>query len=226
MAKRRDVNVYFNTNSDAEDAPAVAATKPRRRARRAKRAFDIFCILVILPVVLLVLALAAVAIKTTSRGPVLFVQTRYGVGRVPFRVFKLRSMTVAEDGEAFRQARKGDARITRVGALLRKTSFDELPQVFNVLRGDMSLVGPRPHPTRLDDEFAPKIFGYNRRFDVMPGITGLAQVRGQRGETDTTQKMQARIDSDIEYVETCSLWLDVVILLRTTWVVVSQRNAG
>ncbi|WP_143033531.1 sugar transferase [Roseicitreum antarcticum] len=192
----------------------------------SKRVFDTTCILLMLPVVGLILALAAAAIKLTSRGPVLFVQHRYGAGRVPFKVFKLRTMRVLEDGDAFRQACKGDARITPVGRFLRKASIDELPQVFNVLRGDMSLVGPRPHATRMDDEFATLIPGYNRRFEVVPGITGLAQVRGQRGVTDTLDKMQARIASDIEYVETHGFWRDLGILLRTLLVVLGQRNAG
>ncbi|MDO9526944.1 MAG: sugar transferase [Gemmobacter sp.] len=218
--------MYSNANSDVEADHAASFPDTRSAVTLSKRALDVLCIVAILPLVLLILGFAAIDIKITSPGPILFVQHRYGVGRVPFRVFKLRSMTVTEDGAAFRQARKGDARITRVGAFLRKTSIDELPQVFNVLHGDMSLVGPRPHPTKLDDDFAQKILGYNRRFAVMPGITGLAQVRGHRGETDTLEKMQARIDSDIEYVETRGFWMDLVIIIRTALVVVSQRNAG
>ena len=218
--------MYLNTNSVAEDAHTLSFPEARPAVPLSKRVLDTVCILAILPLVLLILAIAAIAVKLSSPGPVLFVQNRYGVGRARFRVLKLRTMTVTEDGAAFRQAQKGDARITRVGAFLRKTSIDELPQVFNVRRGDMSLVGPRPHPTKLDDDFALKIPAYNRRFAVMPGITGLAQVRGQRGETDTLEKMQARIDSDIEYVETRSLWTDIIIMLRTVLVVFSQRNAG
>jgi putative colanic acid biosynthesis UDP-glucose lipid carrier transferase len=190
-----------------------------------KRVFDIAVTLLALPFLLPILAIAAVAIKITSPGPVLFKQHRYGLGRKRFKVFKLRTMTVAEDGTEFRQATRNDARVTRVGAFLRRTSIDELPQVFNVLFGDMSLVGPRPHPTKLDDDFAVVIPGYTRRFMALPGITGLAQVRGQRGETDTIEKMQARVDSDVEYAENHSLWLDFKILVQTVFVVLSQRNA-
>ena len=191
----------------------------------AKRTFDLLVCLCLLPFVLPVLAVCAVAIKLTSRGPVLFTQTRYGIGRQPFRVFKLRTMTVAEDGASFRQATRNDARVTRVGHYLRKTSLDELPQIFNVLRGDMSIIGPRPHPTKLDDDFAKIIPDYNRRFEAVPGITGLAQVRGYRGETDTVEKMRNRVNSDIEYVETRTFWLDIKILFGTVATVISSRNA-
>jgi putative colanic acid biosynthesis UDP-glucose lipid carrier transferase len=222
--------MYVNNDSSAQDTdiglfPETAIIR-RPAAPLSKRVLDVLCILLILPLALPVLAIAALAIKATSRGPILFTQHRYGLGRVPFRVYKLRSMSVAEDGDAFRQARKGDTRITPVGAFLRKTSIDELPQLLNVLRGDMSLVGPRPHPTKLDNDFAQAIPGYNRRFAVMPGITGLAQVRGHRGETDTLEKMRVRVESDIEYVDTRSLWMDILIMMRTTLVVASQRNAG
>lgn len=205
---------------------ATADAQAPVAAPLSKRTFDIACILLMLPVVVVVVTLAALAIKLTSPGPVLFMQHRYGRGRVPFRVFKLRTMRVIEDGVAFRQACKDDTRITRVGAFLRKTSIDELPQMFNVLRGDMSLVGPRPHATKMDDDYAALIPGYNRRFEVMPGITGLAQVRGQRGVTDTLEKISARIASDIEYVETCGFWRDMTIMLRTFLVVVGRHNAG
>lgn len=208
----------------SETVGAFALSIPRKPPA-AKRALDIACILATMPVVAPVLLMAALAIKLTSRGPVLFTQVRYGLGRETFRIFKLRTMTVAEDGVAFRQATKNDSRVTRVGAFLRRTSIDELPQAFNVLFGQMSLVGPRPHPTRLDDDFAAVIPNYNQRFEVMPGITGLAQVRGFRGETDTIEKMQARIDSDIEYTRTWSFLADIAILFKTVVVVASQRNA-
>lgn len=216
--------MYAEDNQRLTYAPTD--TDVSRTASLPKRAFDIFCVLLMLPFVMVVIALAAVAIKLTSPGPVLFAQHRYGKGRVPFRVFKLRTMRVLEDGVSFRQACKDDARITPVGNFLRKTSIDELPQVFNVLRGDMSLVGPRPHATKMDDDYAARIPGYNRRFEVMPGITGLAQVRGQRGVTDTMDKITSRIASDIEYVDNNGFWGDLGILLRTVLVVLERRNAG
>ena len=191
----------------------------------AKRVLDIFFVFLSLPMILPLLAIAAVAVKMSSPGPVLFAQNRYGLGRVPFRILKLRTMTVTEDGATFRQVTKGDPRITRVGAFLRKTSIDELPQVFNVLLGEMSLVGPRPHATKMDDEFSKKIDRYNLRFNVLPGITGLAQVRGHRGETDTLDKMAARIESDVEYVQTQSLMLDLYVIFQTFLVVLRQKNA-
>ncbi len=221
--------MYLPTNTELADFQAVSVPGTRRKTAAkpplSKRALDIFAVLMGLPAVLLILGCAAIAIKLTSRGPVLFVQDRYGLNRVPFGVFKLRTMTVAENGSDFRQVVRDDPRITRVGAFLRKTSIDELPQLFNVLRGDMSLVGPRPHATAMDDEFAQKIANYDHRFDVLPGVTGLAQVRGHRGVTDTLDKMQARIDSDLEYVRKRSFTMDTTILFRTLLVVLGQRNA-
>lgn len=221
--------MYLQAASDVSEydvafGPFVVA-KPSAKVRLSKRALDVTAVLVGLPAVLLILAIAVLAIKITSRGPVLFVQHRYGLNRVPFRVYKLRTMTVAENGSDFRQVVHGDPRITRVGAFLRKTSIDELPQIFNVLLGDMSLVGPRPHATAMDDEYALKIPNYDRRFEVLPGITGLAQVRGHRGVTDTLEKMQTRIDSDLEYVGRQRFLLDVGIIFRTLLVVLGQRNA-
>jgi putative colanic acid biosysnthesis UDP-glucose lipid carrier transferase len=219
--------MYMDQDSVRSDLarPIDPQTRDARVAGVGKRLLDLALCTVLLPFVLPVLALCAVAIKLTSAGPVLFKQTRYGIGKQPFKVFKLRTMTVTEDGAAFRQATRNDARVTRVGYILRKTSLDELPQIFNVLRGDMSIVGPRPHPTKLDDDFAKIIPDYNRRFEAVPGITGLAQVRGHRGETDTVDKMHARVSSDIEYVETRTLWLDIKILLGTVVTVISSRNA-
>ena len=121
----------------------------------------------------------------------------------------------AADSAQFRQASKGDPRITKVGYLIRKTSIDELPQLLNVVRGEMSLVGPRPHPIALDDQYAPLIDNYHRRFDAAPGMTGLAQVSRARGETPTVAHMRKRIDFDLEYVQQASFWLDLKILLLT-----------
>ncbi|MCO5093553.1 undecaprenyl-phosphate glucose phosphotransferase [Bosea sp. (in: a-proteobacteria)] len=181
----------------------------------AKRAFDIVaasCGLVLsLPLLLLIAAL----IRLDSPGPVLFRQRRYGFNQQAFRIFKFRTMTTIDDGQVVVQARKGDPRITRLGALLRRYNLDELPQFLNVLAGDMSLVGPRPHALAHDVAFQRKIANYARRHNVKPGITGWAQVNGLRGETDTDEKMAERIAYDHWYIDNWSFWLDIGILFRT-----------
>jgi putative colanic acid biosynthesis UDP-glucose lipid carrier transferase len=146
---------------------------------------------------------------------VLFRQTRYGLRKQPFVIYKLRTMTCMEDRGAFRQATVGDARITKVGALLRRTSLDELPQLLNVIKGEMSIVGPRPHPVDLDDSFSDVIPSYDLRFSLRPGITGLAQVSGHRGATPTAEFMERRVRCDLDYISRASLSLDGNILLRT-----------
>ena len=140
-------------------------------------------------------------------------------------MWKFRTMTVCEDGDVVTQATRGDNRITTVGGFLRKTSLDELPQLFNVLKGDMSLVGPRPHATAHNELFRKQIPGYMLRHKVKPGITGLAQVNGWRGETDTLEKMERRIECDHQYIREWSIWMDLKILLRTLSVVFSTKNA-
>ena len=152
-------------------------------------------------------------------------RVREGMAMVPQTNNIFTTMTVEENGDAFRQAVKGDARITRVGALLRKTSLDELPQILNVLRGDMSFVGPRPHATKHDNEFRTLIPGYERRFRVRPGITGLAQIKGHRGPTETVEAMAKRVKYDVEYTNTASALLDLKILFATVLVVVIGKNA-
>jgi exopolysaccharide biosynthesis polyprenyl glycosylphosphotransferase len=171
------------------------------------------------------MALIAVAIRLESPGPVLFRQTRGGFNGRPFRICKFRSMTVTEDGPGIAQARRGDRRVTRIGAFLRRASLDELPQLFNVLRGEMSLVGPRPHAMSHDDDFAARIENYAFRAHVKAGMTGWAQVHGARGETDTLEKIRRRVDLDLWYVRHWSLALDFSILLRTLVVVVRRDNA-
>ena len=170
------------------------------------------------------LLLVGLLIKLDSAGPIIFSQTRYGLDKRPFKMFKFRSMTAQHSKEKFVQAIENDPRVTRVGKFIRATSIDELPQLLNVIRGEMSLVGPRPHPTDLDDQFAPKIQGYDRRFEGLPGITGLAQVRGYRGPTETVAKMKLRIDSDVEYVNNQSIKNYVWILLLTVYSVVLRQN--
>jgi putative colanic acid biosynthesis UDP-glucose lipid carrier transferase len=192
---------------------------------RIKRILDV--VLASLAIILSspVLAMAAVAVTLDSRGPILFCQRRTGLNGRPFGIYKFRTMTVQEDGEEIVQAVKGDARITRVGGFLRVTSIDELPQLFNVLAGDMSLVGPRPHALAHDTYYGTRIPGYHRRFAVKPGITGWAQVRGARGATPTLAHMRARITLDHWYVDHAGPVLDLLILARTPLEVLRQRNA-
>ncbi|WP_237216775.1 exopolysaccharide biosynthesis polyprenyl glycosylphosphotransferase [Falsiroseomonas oryziterrae] len=173
--------------------------------------------------------LIAIAVKLDSPGPVFFRQRRTGFNDRPFEVLKFRTMFVeATDHEAARQVRPGDPRVTRIGAILRRTSLDELPQLFNVLRGEMSFVGPRPHApgTRAGNRrFDEVVANYAARHRVKPGLTGLAQVRGHRGPTPTEQQILLRVESDLEYIANWSLWLDFVIVLRTLLIVVRMRNA-
>jgi putative colanic acid biosynthesis UDP-glucose lipid carrier transferase len=190
-----------------------------------KRAFDLAAASLILLLVSLPLVLIALAVKLTSRGPALFRQLRYGLDGKEIWVWKFRSMRVCENGAKIAQATAGDPRITPLGAFLRRSSLDELPQLFNVLGGTMSLVGPRPHATAHNEQYRSMIQGYMLRHKVKPGITGLAQVRGWRGETDTLEKMQKRVECDHEYIREWSLWLDIKILFRTIFVVLSRQNA-
>jgi putative colanic acid biosynthesis UDP-glucose lipid carrier transferase len=166
----------------------------------------------------------AIAIKVDSPGPVFFRQERMGWSGEVFRIWKFRSMVVhqMEDG-IVKQAEKNDPRKTRVGAFIRRTSLDELPQLFNVLMGEMSLVGPRPHAIQHDLQYSNGIAAYYARHNIKPGITGLAQVRGFRGETRDIEQMIQRVESDIEYINNWSLWLDFVILVRTLLVFTGKR---
>lgn len=170
-------------------------------------------------------AIIALGIKLTSPGPVLFSQQRYGRRGEVFTIFKFRSMVCLESGASAVQCRRHDPRVTMLGALLRRTSLDELPQLINVVRGDMAIVGPRPHPIGLDRQFAPRIRDFHQRYAVKPGLTGLAQVRGHRGPTETVEAMSRRIASDLEYVYRRSLLLDLWIIARTIPAVVLGSNA-
>ena len=172
-----------------------------------------------------VLALIALAIKLDDGGPVLFRQRRRGLNHRSIEVLKFRSMRVAEDGPVVTQARKGDPRITPVGRWLRKSSLDELPQLVNVLKGEMSLVGPRPHALVHDEHWGELLERYANRQQVKPGITGWAQVNGFRGETETAEKMQARVEHDLVYIDTWSLLLDLRILLATPLFGLAHKNA-
>jgi putative colanic acid biosynthesis UDP-glucose lipid carrier transferase len=190
-----------------------------------KRAEDLVLgTLLLLACVPLLLAIAA-AVKLDSPGPVIFRQRRHGLDGREIVVYKFRTMRVLEDGLELRQARAGDARVTRVGAFLRRLSLDELPQLVNVVQGRMSLVGPRPHALAHTQLYRKLVSGYMIRHKVRPGITGWAQVNGLRGETDSVEKMKARIEHDLAYLSDWSLALDLVILARTPWAVLRGRNA-
>ena len=190
-----------------------------------KRLMDILLSSLALLVAAPVMAAIAIAVKLTSRGPVLFRQHRYGLNGERINVYKFRSMTVCEDGVVVRQATRDDARVTLLGKFLRRTSLDELPQLLNVLQGKMSLVGPRPHAIVHNEMYRKLISGYMIRHKVRPGITGWAQVNGLRGETDTVEKMDARVRFDIDYLNNWSAWLDLKILLRTVMLVVRDDKA-
>jgi putative colanic acid biosynthesis UDP-glucose lipid carrier transferase len=190
-----------------------------------KRASDIAFSSVLLLLLWPLLLAIAIGVRSTSPGPVLFRQRRYGMYGEAISVYKFRTMTVCEDGATVVQAQRNDSRVTPFGAFLRRTSLDELPQLFNVLLGSMSLVGPRPHAVSHNEEYRRIIDGYMLRHKVRPGITGWAQVNGYRGETDTVDKMQRRVEYDLDYLRNWSLGLDLVILMRTATLVWRDRNA-
>jgi Undecaprenyl-phosphate glucose phosphotransferase len=197
--------------------------------RLAKRAFDICAaglgLIVLSPLLLMV----SLAVKLDSRGPALFRQNRHGYNNEIIPVIKFRTMTVLEDGETattFRQAKMNDVRLTRLGRILRKTNIDELTQLFNVLSGEMSIVGPRPHPLALNAIFRQRISLFSRRHNVRPGLTGWAQVHGWRGETDTEEKMRQRVQHDLYYIEHWSFMLDIKIILMTLFSRSAYQNAN
>jgi putative colanic acid biosynthesis UDP-glucose lipid carrier transferase len=190
-----------------------------------KRMTDTVFALIILIPELPVMLICAILIKLTSPGSVLFKQRRYGLDGKEIVVYKFRTMTVSEDGEDFVQAKKNDPRITRVGEVLRRYSLDELPQLFNVIQGRMSLVGPRPHPIALNEQYRTLIKGYMIRHKVRPGLTGLAQVSGCRGETAELDEMKARIHYDLEYLRHWTPFLDVKILFLTVFRVLWDEKA-
>jgi len=195
------------------------------QALDAKRLFDIAVSLALIVLLLPVLAGITLAVAVESRGPVLFCQRRTGMGGRIFAMFKFRSMRVMENGAEVVQATQNDPRVTRVGRTLRATSLDELPQLFNVLSGEMSLVGPRPHAVAHDHYYGARIANYAVRQKAKPGMTGWAQVNGARGETPQLRHMQARVDLDAWYVEHHSFLLDLKILAKTPLEVLKRRNA-
>ncbi len=191
-----------------------------------KRIEDVVLATIILLIITFPMMLIGLGVKLTSPGPVLFKQRRYGLDGEEIEVWKFRTMTVTEDGDdAARQATKDDDRLTPFGAFLRRTSLDELPQFINVLQGRMTIVGPRPHPVALNEAYKEQIQGYMLRHKVKPGITGLAQVNGWRGQTDKPEKMQRRIDHDLEYIRNWSFWLDIKIVFLTIFKGFVGKNA-
>jgi Undecaprenyl-phosphate glucose phosphotransferase len=203
---------------ELQAAPLTAA------ALRFKRVVDVVFSLLGVLIFSPILAAAALAIRLETRGPVVFQQTRTGFNGSRFRIYKLRTMRVAEDGDIVPQARRGDPRVTTVGRLLRRTSIDELPQLLNVLKGDMSLVGPRPHAVAHDDHFDRWILEYAFRQHVKPGITGWAQVNGCRGETPSIESMARRVQLDHWYIANWSFWLDMKILMLTVVALITNRQ--
>ena len=190
-----------------------------------KSIFDFVVALLILILLLPVMLCIALAVKITSPGPVIFKQRRYGLNGDDIIVYKFRSMTVSEDGAEVKQAKKNDQRVTKIGAFLRRTSLDELPQFINVLQGRMSIVGPRPHAVAHNEFYRKLIRGYMLRHKAKPGITGWAQVNGFRGETEVLEKMQGRVELDLHYLQNWSVLLDLYIIARTVWVVLRKDNA-
>lgn len=190
-----------------------------------KRLEDVAVGMAVLTLAALPMLVVAITIKLTSPGPVFFRQRRYGLNGREIRVLKFRTMTVCEDGDAVKQASRNDTRVTRLGRFLRRTSLDELPQFFQVITGEMSIVGPRPHAIAHNEEFRKVIDGYMLRHKVKPGITGWAQVNGWRGETDVVDKMRIRVQHDLDYIRNWHLGLDIWIILMTIFSSKSRSNA-
>ncbi len=204
-------------SGEIDGIPVVAMCETPFQGYRgvAKRITDFVLSLIIFTLLLPLLILISMLVKLTSPGPVIFAQRRYGLDGQEIVVYKFRTMRVTEDGSQIRQASKGDPRITPIGALLRRTSLDELPQLINVLQGRMSLVGPRPHAVAHNEQYRKLIKGYMVRHKVLPGITGLAQVSGCRGETTDLKDMEARVNYDLEYLRRWTPMLDLKIILLT-----------
>lgn len=212
------------SNPSAEQRGYVSKAQPVAYDS-LKRAVDICvaggALLFFAPLLLLV----ALLIKLESRGPVFFRQARGGLNGQAFTIFKFRSMRVQENGDNVIQARRDDDRITTIGRLIRKTSIDELPQLLNVLKGDMSIVGPRPHALAHDAQYGALIANYHLRFRARPGLTGLAQIKGLRGGTNAIEAMAARVDADNDYIERWSFGEDVRIILLTVPHLLMAENA-
>ncbi|GAB4091714.1 undecaprenyl-phosphate glucose phosphotransferase [Flaviaesturariibacter terrae] len=228
-----DYNLFINRAMHVDFLDDVPVLSLRREPltelgnKIMKRAFDIaFSSLVILFLLSWLVPIIALVIRIDSKGPVFFTQNRLGRDKKIIKVFKFRSMKVAEKDTEYKQATKDDDRITRVGRFIRKTSLDELPQFFNVLLGSMSVCGPRPHPLKMNDNYRTVINKYMIRHFLKPGITGWAQVNGYRGETKDLRDIQGRIEHDIWYMENWSFWLDVKIIFLTAYnIIKGEENA-
>jgi len=201
------------------EAPARVAFDIR------KRALDVMASAALLILFAPTLLIAALLVKLESPGPALFRQTRGGLNGARFQILKLRTMRCLEDGQDLTQAQRNDQRVTRVGRFLRATSIDELPQLLNVLRGDMSLVGPRPHAAAHDEYYGSRIPEYYARYQARPGLTGWAQVKGLRGGTETVEAMRRRVEADIDYIQTWSILKDAKIVLLTIPSLLLTENA-
>lgn len=197
----------------------------RTTSKMIKRVEDLLMSSIILIVISPLMLIIALMVKATSKGPIIFSQKRYGLDGKPINVYKFRSMTTLDNGVQVEQATKNDKRITPFGSFLRKTSLDELPQFINVIQGNMSIVGPRPHAIAHNEEYRQIIPKYMQRHMVKPGITGWAQINGLRGETDTIDKMQKRIDYDLHYINSWSVWLDIKIISLTIIKGLTHENA-
>lgn len=212
-------NILHSRTDEVNGVPVVPLfdTPLNGVNRLLKRAEDIVLATCILMLISPVLCCIALAVKLSSTGPVIFRQTRYGMDGKPIMVWKFRTMKVMEDDAVVTQATQNDPRVTRMGNFLRRTSLDELPQFINVLTGSMSIVGPRPHAVAHNELYRELIEGYMLRHKVKPGITGWAQINGWRGETDTLEKMEKRIEFDLEYIREWSLWFDICIVFLTVF---------
>ena len=235
--KRFALNVVYapaTTNSTLKflDVVPIGANNALRFIRKPlsdfsvllKRGFDLLLSSVGIVLLLPVFVLVALAIRLDSPGPVIYRQARRGFNGEAFMIWKFRSMSVMESGHAMRQARPGDRRVTRVGRFIRKTSIDELPQLVNVLLGQMSIIGPRPHAISHDDQLGKVLATYAHRQRIKPGITGWAQVNGFRGETASAEQIEGRVTHDIYYIDNWSIYFDVWILVRTVITVLVQRD--
>ncbi|MEM7429370.1 MAG: sugar transferase [Pseudomonadota bacterium] len=228
----RDLGRPRISRTDVSTAPEFLAPVPVPAAeddsalpRRIKILLDRLIAATAMIALAPMLMLIALAIKLESRGPVVFRQERHGRKMELFTIYKFRTMHVTSEVRGFVQATRGDDRTTRVGRLLRRASLDELPQLYNVLRGDMSLVGPRPHPVDLDARYLGVLPRYAERYSVRPGITGWAQIQGYRGPTEVEGSMEARLESDLYYAENWSIWLDLKIMLVTPFFGIFGKNA-
>lgn len=219
VLRGKRVDAGFASGYEIQRAPLDALDQVQ------KRLLDIVVSATMLFLLAPLFAVVAAAIRMDSSGPIFFRQTRKGFSGRPFQILKFRSMRVTEDGPVVRQATRDDDRTTPIGRFLRASSIDELPQLLNVLKGDMSLVGPRPHAVAHDEHYAPLIATYAHRHHVKPGLTGWAQVNGHRGATPQVDDMEARVRHDLWYIDNWSLWLDVRIILKTAIVVLRDRNA-